>query len=61
MPIITEQNRFTISENCKMSYAGMTTCADDAIANITEALQERGMWNNTVFIFSTGRLIVLVQ
>ena len=37
----------------------MATCTDDAIANITEALQQRGMWHNTVFIFSTGRFIVL--
>ena len=37
-------------------FVGMTTYIDDAIANITAALQQTGMWNNTVFIFSTGKI-----
>ena len=33
----------------------MTTYLDDSIANVTVALQEAGLWNNTVFIFSSGK------
>jgi len=34
-------------------HAGMISCLDDGIGNVTAALQEAGMWDNTVFIFST--------
>ena len=38
-----------------VSPTAMTTYIDDAIANVTAALQETGMWENTVFIFSSGK------
>lgn len=37
----------------RRTFAGMVGALDEAVANITAALQRRGMWNNTLLIFTT--------
>jgi arylsulfatase A-like enzyme len=37
----------------RITYAGMLTAADESIANVTKALQEKGMWENTLVVFTT--------
>lgn len=43
----------TISDSTRRTFAGMISAVDEGIFNITEALREKGMYDDTVFVFTS--------
>ena len=45
-----------IADEKRRELAGVASCMDEAVRNITLALQRYGLSNNTVVIFSSGKV-----
>ena len=43
----------SVKDRNRTIYAGMTACMDEGVLNVTTALENSGLWNNTILIFST--------
>ncbi len=48
----------TIKDKSRKTFAGMVSCMDEGIGNITQTLHDTGMWNDTIIVFSTGKAIL---
>nr|XP_054764493.1 arylsulfatase B-like [Lytechinus pictus] len=53
VPLKYKEPYANISELNRRTYAGMVTCMDEGIGNITQALKDTGLYNNTIIIFSS--------
>ncbi|XP_037608420.1 arylsulfatase B-like [Sebastes umbrosus] len=42
-----------IKDHDRRQFAGMASAMDEAVGNITSSLQQAGLWDNTVLVFST--------
>lgn len=48
-----EPYKDTIKDSKRRTFAGMLACADEGLGNITQALKDKGMFDDTLIIVST--------
>ncbi|XP_067932442.1 arylsulfatase I-like [Watersipora subatra] len=53
VPAQYENQYESIENEQRRILAGQVSVLDEAVSNVTEALKEAGMWDNTIFIFSS--------
>ena len=56
-PRYTKPYEDTIRDDTRRLYAGVAACMDEGVDNVTRALKETGLYDNTVIIFSTGIIV----
>ena len=44
-----------IVDDTRRTLAGMITCLDEAIGNVTQTLKETGLYDDTIIIFISGK------
>ncbi|KAH3795498.1 arylsulfatase B-like [Dreissena polymorpha] len=53
VPQSYEEPYWYIKDKLRRTYAGMVSCMDEAVGNITMAMKQRRLWDNTLMIFTT--------